>query len=171
MQLWSCGMSNQEKLSYSDYMTVAKRLALRHKKIKDILLTADENDLISSDDAKILFKDYYIAIGELTMISETRMTYTFNVNHFRIIPLEVNPNDIFQKFDKKIEGLVLTPMLRDEDDEKNPLYWYDQYQIHKSYNKVAGDLGRLDDKKHITGKIKAIQKAIDDLRYRELAIA
>jgi len=152
-------------MKYEDYLYVAKELATRHKTIKELLDTA-EDDIIKPNEAKTLLSDYYIAIGELKMLDDNKMKYIFDINHFRIQPVE--DGLMKAKLPKSMNGIMLSSLL--EEDEKNPLHWYDEWKSGKTYYEIANELGRLDQKTQITKKIKAIDNAINELKYRELVL-
>jgi len=153
-------------MKYEDYQYIAKELAVRHAEIKTILDAADENDLISSDNAKIMLSNFFISIGELKMKEDNGMEYFFDINYFRIHPID-NSSIKDVPLPKTIDGLKLSSLLKDND--TNPLHWYDLWKEGHSPYSIAKNITTNIDAKEIKKQVLKLDDAINTLRYRELA--
>ncbi|WP_415408229.1 hypothetical protein ACLHDG_06665 [Sulfurovum sp. CS9] len=150
-------------MKYEEYQYIAKELAVRHDEIKTILDTATDN-IISPDSAKTLLSKYFIAIGELKIRGEGKMSYIFDINHFRIQPID---NELMNvRLRKTIDGLKLSSLLNKGD--KNPLYWYDQRKQGLSWYAIAKGCSFNIEEKEIKKQVMKLDEAINTLRYREL---
>ncbi len=152
-------------MRYTDYQYIAKELAKRHPDIINVLNTA-EDDIISPESAKILLRDYFIAIGELQLKDDGKMFYEFNINKFRVVPIE-NSKLSEAPLPKTIDGLKLSSLLNEERD--NPLHWYDRHKNGDTWYAIAKDTSKQLDGKDIKRQVLKIEDAIQQLRYRELA--